>query len=92
MELPVNVAQTVSGDVRVNFRRADVRVAQQFLNHPQIRAVLQQMCRKTVPQHVRRDVAFDARALHAILDVFPERVRGEGRSSLCQENCGGRFR
>ena len=57
MKFFVDFAQTVSGDVRVNFRRADVRVAEQFLYHPQIRAVFQQMRRKTVPQHVRRHVA-----------------------------------
>ena len=57
MKFPVNVPQPVAGDVRVNLRRADVRVAEQFLDHPQVRAVFQQMCGKAVPQHVRGDVA-----------------------------------
>ena len=61
MKFPVDVPQPVSRHMRVNLRGADVRVAEQFLNHPQIRAVLQQMRGKTVPQHVRRDVALQPR-------------------------------
>ena len=57
MKFPVDVPEPVAGDVRIYLRRADVRVAQQFLYHPQVRAVLQQMRGKTVPQHVRRNVA-----------------------------------
>ena len=57
MELPVNVPQSVARHVRVNFRGADIRVAEQFLDHSQIGAVLEQVRRETVPQHVRRDVA-----------------------------------
>ena len=57
MKLPVNIPQPVTGDVRVNFCRADARVAEQFLNHAQVRAVFQQMRRKAVPQHVRSNVA-----------------------------------
>jgi hypothetical protein len=37
MELPVNVPQAVARDVCINFRRADVRVAQQSLDHAQVR-------------------------------------------------------
>ena len=53
----MNFAQAISGDVRVNLRRADARVAEQFLDHAQIRAVFQQMRRETMPQHMRCDVA-----------------------------------
>ena len=34
MKLPVDVPQAAARDVRVNLRRADVRVAEQFLDHP----------------------------------------------------------
>ena len=60
MKAPVNVAEAVAGDVRVNLRGADGRVPEQFLDDPQIGAVLEQMGGKAVPQHVRRDVALDA--------------------------------
>ena len=51
MKFPMNLAQPAARDVRVNLRGADVRMAEQFLDDPQIRAMLQQMRRKTVPQH-----------------------------------------
>jgi hypothetical protein len=41
MKLPMNIPQPVSADVRVNLRGADVRVAQQFLNHAQVGAVFE---------------------------------------------------
>ena len=57
MKLPVNFLQPPGGDVRVNFRRADGRMPQQFLDYAQVRPVLEKMGRKTMPQHVRGDVA-----------------------------------
>ena len=54
----MNIPQAVAGDMRVNLRGADTGVPKQFLDHPQIRAMLQQMGRKTMTQHVRRDVPF----------------------------------
>ena len=86
MKLAMNVPQPVSGHVRVNFGRADARVPQQFLNHPQVRPVLQQMRREAVPQHVRRDVAGNPGASHAALDVQPQRHRRERRAAFRQKN------
>jgi len=86
MKFPVDLPQPVAGDVRVNLRRADVGVAEQFLDHAQVRAVLEQMGRKTVPQHVRRHVPLHARAADAILDVQPQRHRRERRAALRQKN------
>ena len=48
MKPPVDVPQPVPGYVRVNLRGADIRVAEQFLDHAQIRAMLEQVRRKTV--------------------------------------------
>ena len=56
MKLPVHVTQTAAGHVRVNLRRADIRVAEEFLDDPQVGAVFQQVRGKAVPQHVWRDV------------------------------------
>jgi len=39
VKFPVNLPQPAAGDVRVNLRCADARVAEQFLDHAQIRAV-----------------------------------------------------
>ena len=45
MKPAVDFAQAVAGDVGVDFRGADVGVVEQFLDHAQIRAVLQQISR-----------------------------------------------
>ena len=86
MKFFVNFAQAVSRDVRVNFRRADVRMAEQFLDHAQIRAVLQQMRREAVPQHMRRHIARNPGACDAIFDVQPKRHRCERRAALREKN------
>ena len=92
MKFPVNFAQAVASDVRVNLRSADTRVAEQLLDHPQIRAMLQQMRGKTVSQHVRRDIALHARAANAIFDPQPQRNRGKRRAAFRQKNIRRRFR
>ena len=86
MKLPVDFPQPVARHMCIDLRGADVRVAEQFLDDAKVRAVLEQMRRKTVPQHVRRDVALHARAPDAVLDVQPEGRGGERRSALSQKN------
>ena len=41
MKFAVNFAQALSGHVRVNLRRRDARVTEQFLNHAQVRAMIE---------------------------------------------------
>src|SRR5437773_11847941 len=77
MKFAVNFAQPVSSHVRVNLRRRDARVTEQFLNHAQVRAVIEQVCGETVPQHVRRDISCNARQAHAALDAQPKCDGGE---------------
>ena len=86
MKSPVHVAQPAPGHVRVNFRRADVRVTEQLLNHAQIRPVLQQVRREAVPQHVRRDIARHAGSPHATLDAQPKCNRGKRGAARREEN------
>ena len=85
MKFFVDLAQAVARDVRVNLRRADVRVAEQFLDDPQIRAVFQQVRREAVSQHVRRHVPRNPGAPDAIFDVQPQCHRREGRAALRDE-------
>ena len=82
MKFPMNFAEPVASDVRVNLRRADIGVTEQFLDHPQICAMLQQMRRKAVPQHVWRDVALHARAANAIFDMQPQRYGLKRRAAF----------
>ena len=67
----VDVPQARTGHVRVNLGGADAGVAEQFLDDPQVGAVLQQMGGKAVPQHVRRDVPVNAGQPHAPFDPQP---------------------
>ena len=91
MKALVNLAQTRRADMSVNFRGADVGVAEQFLDDPQVRAIFQQMSGKAMPDHVRGDVPFDICAPGAALDSAPERGGGEGRAAQIKENVGRRF-
>src|SRR5471030_3318240 len=91
MKLPVDLPQPVAGDVRVNLRRADIRVAEQFLDDTQIRAMLQQMRREAVPQHVRRDIALNSGAPDAIFDVQPKCNGRKWRAEFRQKNICRRF-
>ena len=72
MELPVHFAQAAPGDVRVDLRCADIRVAEEFLDYAQIGAVFQQVRGEAVPQHVRGYVAGDAGALCPSLHSKPK--------------------
>ena len=62
MKAVVHLAQTTTGDVRVHLRGADAGVTEEFLNHTQVRAVFHEVRGKAVAQHMRGDIARDARA------------------------------
>src|SRR5258705_9374011 len=65
MGLPIHVEQLGHVHVRVALRRRQLDVAEQFLDGAQVRAGLQQMRRKRMPQRVRAD----AEACAAAADV-----------------------
>jgi hypothetical protein len=71
MKTPMHFPQPAARHVRVNLRRVDLRMAEQFLDDSQVRSVLQQMRGKAMPQHVRRDVALDATSLDPLFDSQP---------------------
>ena len=81
--------QPLPGHVRVNLGGGNVGVAEQFLNHPQVGAVLEQVRGKAVPQHMRRDVANNPRGDEAFLEACPQRHRGESRAARGQEHIAG---
>jgi hypothetical protein len=92
-----NAQCTPVQDVRVNHRRADIGMAEQFLDRPNVVPVLEQMCRKGMAESVTADPLRDAcaassgsdRALH---DRFVQMIPGrwpEARVSAdspCGEN------
>jgi len=56
MGLVVHRPQPSDGDVRIELRSGQRRVAKQLLDDPQIGSAFQQVCRGAVPQAVRTDV------------------------------------
>ncbi len=73
--------------MRVDRRRRDVGVSEQQLHDAQVGAVIEQMRRERVPQHVRRQCGRrDARANRVALDQRPECLARERRMTLRQEH------
>ena len=50
------LAQMLIEDMSINLRGRDIGMAEQHVQHPQIRAMLEQMAGKGVTQHVRGDL------------------------------------
>jgi hypothetical protein len=61
MEFLMGLLQMARSNMRVNLCRGDGTVAKHFLHGPQISSMLDEMGRKRMPQHVRRDRLFDTR-------------------------------
>src|SRR5688572_12182219 len=81
MKLPMHLPQTAARHVSVNFRGADVRVAEQFLNHSEVGAMVEEVRGKTVTQHVRRDVSRNAGQANPVFNALPQRDPGEQGAS-----------
>lgn len=74
--------QVFFGHMGVNLCGANVCMAQQKLNHPQIRPVVDQVGGKGMAQHVRADWAVNTRHQRKSLDVFPEALPGHRRAKV----------
>src|SRR4051812_28507646 len=72
MKLLVYVHQPLRVHVRVNLGRANVGVAQELLNHPEVGSAFQQMRCKRVTQHVRTDSFPKSRRLSQGLQPAPK--------------------
>jgi len=71
--------------VGVTLRRAQPRVAEQFLNRAQIGAGLEQMGRKRVAQRVRADAAGDRRLPHVLANDAIDAPGGETAAAQIQK-------
>src|SRR5271168_3481967 len=65
----VNLLQPLFHHMRINLGGGNIGVPQHQLHGAQIRSALQQVCRKTVPQHVRRQ-----RTRNPARRPYPERI------------------
>ena len=66
----MNAAQAFRLDMGIDFRGADVRVPEQELHRAQVRAALQQVCGKGMPEGMGRDCSTDTRHQGVFLDHF----------------------
>src|SRR5437764_3628191 len=85
MVLSVELLQPLARHVRVDLRGRDVGVAEQHLDYPQVRAVVDEMRGERVAQHMRRQalVRYRSRAIAAY--QVPERLpRSEEHTSELQ--------
>ena len=87
----MDVPQTLAADVGIDLRRADGGVAEQFLDHAQVGAMLQQVGGEAVPQHVRGDVPRNGGLACPMFDPFPKGHSGKGRTALGEEEIGRGF-
>lgn len=53
MMLRMQGLEALAGDMSINLGSGNIRMAQQHLNHPKVRAVVEQMRGKGVPDHMR---------------------------------------
>src|SRR4051812_28389543 len=72
--LGVKRLQALACDMRIDLRGRDVGVAEKELDHPQVGAMVDEMRRKGVPQHVRRELLARNRAAAIAADEMPERL------------------
>src|ERR1700722_14822287 len=79
----VSLFQPLRRDVRVNLRRDEMRVAEQFLHAPQIRTRVQQMRRVTVPQLVRRQTRIEPGDGEKLFQPPRNGTRPERRAFFC---------
>src|ERR1043166_177697 len=89
VELAMDLAEAVAGDVGIDFGGADAGVAEQFLDNAQIGAVLQKMRGETMSKHVRSHVAFYASAADASFYAQPKSDRGKGSTAFGEKHIGG---
>ena len=62
MKFPVHRLQPLLVDMRVNLRGRNIRVAEHFLDNSQVRAIAEQMRRKTMAEKVGINIRLQARS------------------------------
>src|SRR5437870_3965571 len=86
----VDLAQPLTGQMRVELGGADASMAQQRLDHAQIRSSFEQMGRETVPKGMWRDALSNARSPRPALDDAPDRFTAQPPAPLADEHRIGR--
>ena len=77
----VNLLHALSGDVSINLRGGNIRMAQQQLHDAQIGAVVDEVGREGVAQRVRRERFVNAGDDCITFDRVPKRLPRHGRAA-----------
>ena len=72
MTTRVNLLQPLRLHVRIDLRRADTDVPEQFLHHAQVSPTFQKMGCKTMPKGVRTDLPWDPPSYRLAPDEPPD--------------------
>src|SRR5258706_2028773 len=81
MMLGVELLEPLARDVRVDLRGRDVRMSEQELHHPQVGAVVDEVRREGVAQHVRRELLARDGARAVAPGEMPERLARHARTA-----------
>ena len=82
----VHILHPLRRQVRVNLRRAQALVAQQFLHAAEVGAVVQQMRGEAVPQRVRADSRVQAGRQKIFVELAADGAGGERIAVLVQKH------
>ena len=86
----MDLAESRSADVGVDFGGLDAGVAQEFLNDAQVGAVFEQVGGEAVSKHVGRQRPLKAGLACALFDAAPECGRVEGGAAAGEKDRAGR--
>src|SRR5918998_396332 len=81
----VDSADALAGQVRVQLRRADTRMAEQLLDDAQVGSALQQVGRERVAQRVRADAVREPGGSRGGLDDGPRLLACEPPPAVAEE-------
>src|SRR6266498_3707397 len=85
----VDLAEALSGQVRVELGGADASMAKERLNHSQVGSPLEQMGGEAVPKGMRRDAPIDPGHRGPVTHQAPDRFACQPRAPLADED--GRY-
>ena len=79
---PVRIANMAAEQMRVQLCRGDVGMAQQLLDHPQVRTTIQEMRGKRVSEGVRMYLASETCGVRSCADRRPRRLTAKSPTSV----------
>lgn len=85
MELPMHLSQTSGLDMGVDLRGAQIGMAEQFLDNPQVRSIRKEVRGERMPQQMRIDRPGQARDSRILLGELPDSLGRECPSAQTEK-------